>query len=764
MSDAQDAAAGIAAQPPPPAAVLGANYGPAQFNRDSAEIDAAQKQAAVAKKPIIEKTLKNVADEQARFDKMAADYTPVQETKAPPVPENDPLKGFASVASVFAMVASAFTHTPAINAMNGMASAINATKANDWAAYKAGYDQWKENTELAIKNHELQAKDMQLALSTMQTELSTGMAQANAAAAAADDVVAAKLLSEHRLEEYGKLMDERARLGLAMKEYALRVDEHASQETPLKFAARGLTQTQAGLAAAKTPEQRQQAQTAVDAAQAKYYEEERKEKEATEAPDQLILSHQIAANRTAGMSQADAEVKALADVTAAKTKGTPSQIMKNAQGQTVLVSHGPGAALVVTDQYGAPASAEGLVKIGTDAAPPKPGSPAELTDAGIRAKMDENPGMTRPQAAAAYAADLQSGKGSGMSPTQWRDVMDHLRKDHPDADDGELALMAQTVISTAKKGNPGFDKPVSVLVERPDGGTDTVLAEHNKQTGGWVTADQDRTPIQGIVKSIPKTGAGLSAQDPSVETTAQAIANYQQAPLTAYVYGRLGPEWASAVQKRITELNPDYSPGQYAAFNATLKAFDVGPEGRQIRSVNVAVQHLSVLLDLADALHNHDLQAANYLGNLYAEQAGDAAPTSYDEAKSIIGQETVKAIIVGGGGVTERQAAADNLGRSLSPDQIRGVVNNAVGPLMAGQVQGLRQQFKSSTGLPDRIFDSKVAPSTKAFIEAAQKKVGSGSGIPKEAQDILRADPSIATRAHFDEVFGAGAAARVLGH
>jgi hypothetical protein len=281
--DAQTAAAGIGAQQPPPSVVLGAQM----FNRDTAEIDAAQKQAAAAKKPIIEKTLKDVATEQERFDKMAADYKPVEQTKPPPPPENDPLKGFASAASVFALIASAFTHTPAINAMNGMAAAINATKANDWKAYEEGYKQWKENTELTIKNHELQASDMKLALETMQTELSTGMAKADAAATSANDVVAAKLLNEHRLEDYGKLMDERARTALAIKEYALKVDEYAASQTPVKFAARGLTQAQAALQQARTPEQRQQAQAAVDQAQQKYLDAQRAETVATHPDMQL---------------------------------------------------------------------------------------------------------------------------------------------------------------------------------------------------------------------------------------------------------------------------------------------------------------------------------------------------------------------------------------------------------------------------------------------------------------------------------------------
>jgi hypothetical protein len=364
--DAQTAAAGIGAQQPPPSVVLGAQM----FNRDTAEIDAAQKQAAAAKKPIIEKTLKDVATEQERFDKMAADYKPVEQTKPPPPPENDPLKGFASAASVFALIASAFTHTPAINAMNGMAAAINATKANDWKAYEEGYKQWKENTELAIKNHELQANDMKLALETMQTELSTGMAKADAAAASANDVVAAKLLNEHRLEDYGKLMDERARTALAMKEYALKVDEYAASQTPVKFAARGLTQAQAALQQARTPEQRQQAQAAVDQAQQKYLDARRQEIEATQTPEQRTFTDQVTANMDTGMTRAAAELKAERDITAAKTVVRDKlETLLDQDGKPVTKRSNADGSVTYFDASGNVTYPTSLTKPGTSEAP-----------------------------------------------------------------------------------------------------------------------------------------------------------------------------------------------------------------------------------------------------------------------------------------------------------------------------------------------------------------------------------------------------------
>lgn len=232
------AATALGAQMPPPAVAMGATvYGPAMVQQNVAAIAAAQREKEAAQAPVYAKMKEDVAKDQARVDKMQADYTPVEVTRPPPPPENDPLKGFVSAAGIFAMLASALTHTPAINAMNGMASAINATKANDWKAYEEGYKQWKENTDLAIEKHKLQAADMQAALEKMQTDLSTGVAMAKAVAASADDRIATKLLEEGEYEKLSQHMQASAAAAAAMQEHQLRIIE----ELPRAAAAKAIT-------------------------------------------------------------------------------------------------------------------------------------------------------------------------------------------------------------------------------------------------------------------------------------------------------------------------------------------------------------------------------------------------------------------------------------------------------------------------------------------------------------------------------------------
>lgn len=89
----------------------------------------------------------------------------------------DPLQSFGSAASIFAVLASAFTHTPAINAMNGMAAGINAIHAGDEEAYKRAYEAWKENTDLALKRHDAMMEDYKVALEGDDVALKTATAK-----------------------------------------------------------------------------------------------------------------------------------------------------------------------------------------------------------------------------------------------------------------------------------------------------------------------------------------------------------------------------------------------------------------------------------------------------------------------------------------------------------------------------------------------------------------------------------------------------------
>lgn len=155
---------------------------------------------------------------KARLAKIDRDYKPVEVPPPPKPPETDPLRGFSSLAGVFAALASGFSRTPAIAAMNGLAGAMDAAKKSDWETYKANYDQFKTQSALALQAHDQHAGDMRDALEMMTKNMSAGTAMLNATMALSDDQEMRKHQQTGDFVAMGRLQDERDQKA---KEWAL---------------------------------------------------------------------------------------------------------------------------------------------------------------------------------------------------------------------------------------------------------------------------------------------------------------------------------------------------------------------------------------------------------------------------------------------------------------------------------------------------------------------------------------------------------------
>lgn len=240
----------------------------------------------------------------------------------------------------------------------------------------------------------------------------------------------------------------------------------------------------------------------------------------------------------------------------------------------------------------------------------------------------------------------------------------------------------------------------------------------------------------------PLTGdAYLATLSPGIAGTAKAIASYRQAPLTAMA---LRSPQGSQLMQAVNQLNPNYDATQYAAKNKSRLDFATGKNGNTVRSLNVAVQHLDQLGQLSQALDNGNIQLFNKIGQGFAAQTGNQAPTNFNAAKQLVGDEIVKAIVGAGGGVGDREEAAKNISAASSPQQLAGVIQTYKG-LMAGQLSGLKQQYEKNTGLQD--FEDYLAPETKVQLQNHQAGSNMGGGgnnpHPQDAAAIAwaRANP-----------------------
>ena len=238
-------------------------------------------------------------------------------------------------------------------------------------------------------------------------------------------------------------------------------------------------------------------------------------------------------------------------------------------------------------------------------------------------------------------------------------------------------------------------------------------------------------PVEAAIEKMPPEIARLPKKQQDawvvansgggIENTAKGIANYEIAPLSSFAMARpLGAQ----IMGKVKEYNPNFDAKQFPIRQAAEKAFTSGRQGDQVRSFNVAINHLGTLKDLTVALQNGDIKQINRAAQAFAEQTGETPPTNFDAAKKIVGDEISKAIIGAKGSLGDREATAASISRMNAPQQLSGVIDTYL-KLMGGQLSGLRQQYESGTMKKD--FNERFL--TKEGLNAVK------GGIPEFATE-----------------------------
>ena len=362
---------------------------------------------------------------------------------------------------------------------------------------------------------------------------------------------------------------------------------------------------------------------------------------------------------------------------------------------------------------------------------------------------------TGPDADAARAAALQTNAGPAMSmqPSTLAGALQ--RTDSPELKaEFALPMIQAQIAAQAKDAVPYTLKPG----EHRFVGTKEVasLPEKNNPNQPF---NADGSPNKAFqdweLKKSRASGAVSSAAgwqllvDPKTNTpyrynvrTGQALdlsGNAYAPEGVSHVSSGQARSAASLAAQRFLQEHPDATAqdvAQFAAdFGSTGKAvssFGTGKQGDLIRSFNVGISHLNTLDGLVDALGNNDMQAFNKFGNAVAAQTGNPAPTNFDAAKAIVGDEIIKAIVGGGGALADRENAQNQIDRANSPQQLRGVINTYK-KLMAGQLGGLKKQYTDTTHRGN--FDSRLSPEARAELE---NETGSASPPPLNPQSLPR--------------------------
>jgi len=113
-----------------------------------------------AQQPLIDARLKRMREDEEEADRQYGDLKhdlddPALKPWTMKPPQPDPIGGLASLGAVFAALASRFSHTPGIAAMNGMAAAIEARDAGNQKQYEEAFKAYQYNSQLALRRNEI---------------------------------------------------------------------------------------------------------------------------------------------------------------------------------------------------------------------------------------------------------------------------------------------------------------------------------------------------------------------------------------------------------------------------------------------------------------------------------------------------------------------------------------------------------------------------------------------------------------------------------
>jgi hypothetical protein len=503
----------------------GRPYDPSSINP---ELERIFREREAAEKPIMDANLRRQQRDEAEADEEYSRLKRERDLNDPALrpwtqkpPQPDPIGGLASLGSIFAAFASAFSHTPAIAAMNGMASAIDARNEGNQKQYDEAFQAYKYNAQLALDRNELQQKAYDAAWARVKEDPELGLAQLRSVAQIYGDEQTLLTLESGNLENADKINTGRI-----------------------------------------------------------------------EAATKLATE------------------------------------------------------LAKVDQFGmfGPSSKDPLYQT--------------------------------------YINDIKAGLAAGL--------------DLPAAQ-----LQAQQKYTESKRGS-------SVAGQRQEQETTIAKQQYTEMYGHEPTDADMKSPEMAQLQQAAHASGSMGGQE-NVHRMAELIANYQARPPQS----RSGV--SALIMAEVQRIAPDYNDRLYNAENKALGNFYGGQEGRSVRSINVAIAHLDTLSDLADALKTGDVRTITRLANMVASETGQAAPTNFNLAKQIVGDEINKAIVPGAGGQSERQSLADNLNAANSPEALAGAIKTAQ-QLLAGQTAGLRQQFVGSTGMQGSVFDGLLMDRTKQVL------------------------------------------------
>lgn len=204
--------------------------------------------------------------------------------------------------------------------------------------------------------------------------------------------------------------------------------------------------------------------------------------------------------------------------------------------------------------------------------------------------------------------------------------------------------------------------------------------------------------------------AALANADPSVAATVRMIGD-GKTDFSTFT-SRMPASAKVNLAAWVHAYNPDFDQNTFSVRKGVETGFTSGNYSQQLNAISTARNHMQTFRDMADALDNGNVKVFNSIGNSWAEQTGNPAPTNFQLAKDAFQGEVGKAFA--GVGVTEgdRKQVDAAISAANSPAALRQAADTA-DKLLEGKQKSLKDTFNQGmAGKPN--FGNQNGPTTTA--------------------------------------------------